>query len=220
MKSFKFLALAAALVFLAASTVSAQNVLNYKEQGGARHVIGGALDVVSGGEIDVESGAALKIAGTDVTAEIAAINNSTASGAELNYLDITALGTGAASKALVLDASGDYTFPAAATIVMPSGGTTTYASGSTLAVAGTFTNGGVAVPVIRSATDAVVSGQTSKTVTVTGATAASKCVATANEVATNAVYIRAAVPGTNQVVVTVSADPGASNLDLTVICLD
>lgn len=36
----------------------------------------------------------------------------TATGAEINYLDITTLGTGAASKALVLDAGEDYTWPA------------------------------------------------------------------------------------------------------------
>lgn len=69
----------------------------------------------------------------------------TATATELNYLDITTLGTGAASKAIVLDASGDYTFPAAATIVMPSGGDMTFASGSTLDVAGTFEIANVAV---------------------------------------------------------------------------
>lgn len=36
----------------------------------------------------------------------------TATTTELNYLDITTLGTGAASKAVVLDANGDYTWPA------------------------------------------------------------------------------------------------------------
>jgi hypothetical protein len=36
----------------------------------------------------------------------------TATGAELNYLDISVLGTGAASKAVVLDGSGNYTAPA------------------------------------------------------------------------------------------------------------
>jgi hypothetical protein len=65
------------------------------------------------------------------------------SAAELAYLDITTLGTGAASKAVVLNASGDYTYPASATIVMPSGGTETFQSGSTLDVAGTFNIGGV-----------------------------------------------------------------------------
>lgn len=74
--------------------------------------------------------------------------------------------------------------------------------------------------VIRTATDAVASGQTSKAVTVTGITTASRCVATANEVATNAVYIRAVVPTANTATVTTSGDPGASNLDLTVVCFN
>lgn len=69
----------------------------------------------------------------------------TATAAEINYLDIATLGTGAASKAVVLDASGDYTFPATATIVMPSGGDMTFASGSTLDVAGTFEIANVAM---------------------------------------------------------------------------
>ena len=50
---------------------------NYEEQGGARTVIGGSLDVASGGEIDIESGGALKIAGTAISS----------SAAELNILD-------------------------------------------------------------------------------------------------------------------------------------
>ena len=69
----------------------------------------------------------------------------TATAAEINYLDIATLGTGAASKAVVLDSNSDYTFPAAATIVMPSGGDFTFASGSTLDVAGTFEIANVAV---------------------------------------------------------------------------
>lgn len=47
------------------------NTANYSEHGGARDVIGGALDVVSGGELDIESGAALKIDGADKTAALA-----------------------------------------------------------------------------------------------------------------------------------------------------
>ena len=39
----------------------------------------------------------------------------TATAAELNYNDITTLGTGAASKSIVLSASGNYTFPASHT---------------------------------------------------------------------------------------------------------
>lgn len=51
----------------------------------------------------------------DVTATAAELNildTVTATATELNYLDITTLGTGAASKAVVLDANGDYTWPA------------------------------------------------------------------------------------------------------------
>jgi len=69
----------------------------------------------------------------------------TATGTELNYLDIATLGTGAASKAVVLDSASDYTFPAAASITMPSGGDMTFASGSTLDVAGTLEIANVAV---------------------------------------------------------------------------
>ena len=61
----------------------------YRQQGGDRMVVasGGSLDVESGGEIDIESGGALKIAGVDVTPELAALNGVTASAAELNILD-------------------------------------------------------------------------------------------------------------------------------------
>ena len=47
------------------------NVVNYTEQGGAREVIGGSLDVVSGGDLDIESGGAFKLAGVDKTAILA-----------------------------------------------------------------------------------------------------------------------------------------------------
>ena len=42
----------------------------YREQGGDRMVVAssGSLDIESGGEIDFETGAALKLAGTEVTA--------------------------------------------------------------------------------------------------------------------------------------------------------
>jgi len=57
----------------------------------------------------------LSIDGTLITATAAQLNAvpaTTATAAELNYLDITTLGTGAASKAVVLDAGEDYTWPA------------------------------------------------------------------------------------------------------------
>ena len=53
------------------------NASNYSEQGGARDVVGGALDVVSGGEIDIESGGSLKLAGTAVTALASEVNTLT-----------------------------------------------------------------------------------------------------------------------------------------------
>lgn len=117
----------------------------------------------------------------------------------------------------------------------PSGGTLTWdggAIGGTTPAAGAFTTlsagtslqvnttNGTSITAIRFATDTVANGQTSKTVTLTGVTSSSKCVATGNEVPTNAVYIKSAAPGTDQVVITTSGDPGASNLDLTVICMN
>lgn len=75
--------------------MSGENVSNYKEQGGARTVIGGSLDVVSGGDLDIESGASLKIAGVAITS----------SAAELNSVDITSPGTVQASKVVVVDSS-------------------------------------------------------------------------------------------------------------------
>lgn len=79
-----------------------QQPVNFKEQGGARHVIGGSLDVVSGGDMDIEAGGALKIAGTTVSA----------SAAELNTID-GYTGTTAALNA-VDNAPVSYTFAAAA----------------------------------------------------------------------------------------------------------
>lgn len=73
---------------------------------------------------------------------------------------------------------------------------------------------------LRTATDAVASGQTSKAVTVSGVTTASNCVASLNEATTNAVYVRGVVPTADTVTVTLSGDPGASNADLSVICVE
>ena len=49
---------------------------------------------------------------TATVAELNILDTVTATAAELNYLDIDTLGTGAASKAVVLDADDDYTWPA------------------------------------------------------------------------------------------------------------
>jgi len=48
------------IILVIAAVCFAAIVVNYTEQGGARTVIGGSLDVVSGGEMDIESGGAVK----------------------------------------------------------------------------------------------------------------------------------------------------------------
>ena len=82
---------------------------------------------------DVSADGAMK---TGDGANILEMIGSTVTAAEMNYLDIATLGTGAASKAVVLDASGDYTFPATATIVMPASGTAEFQASSTLTLSG------------------------------------------------------------------------------------
>ena len=60
-------------------------------------------------------GGGFKIAGVAVTSSAAELNimdGVTATASELNYLDIATLGTGVASKAVVLDSGDDYTWPA------------------------------------------------------------------------------------------------------------
>ena len=97
------------------------NVANYKEQGGARDVIGGSLDVVSGGEIDFESGSALKIAAVTVTvsadevnqldgaavtaADFVKLHAITATSTQLNRTSVTTAGVVEASKVVVVDAN-------------------------------------------------------------------------------------------------------------------
>lgn len=94
--------LGALAVVLLAGVALAQSVVNYNEQGGARTVIGGSLDVVSGGDLDIESGGALKIAGTAMS--------STA--AELDQAHLTLLVenvSGASTSYVVAPASGNIT---------------------------------------------------------------------------------------------------------------
>ena len=82
------ISISAALVLGFAAVALAQvSVLNYNEQGGARQVIGGTLDVISGGDLDIESGGVFSIAGTTVSAtatELNLINGVTATTAEIN----------------------------------------------------------------------------------------------------------------------------------------
>ena len=64
-----------------------------------------------GGEADLTWNASTDVLTVNGTITLGA-TGITATGAELNYLDITTLGTGAASKAVVLDSGDDYTWPA------------------------------------------------------------------------------------------------------------
>lgn len=70
----RFYLLASVAAFIGGSVAIAQNVSNYMEQGGARWVVGGSLDVASGGDLDIESGGAIKIAGTAISATATEIN--------------------------------------------------------------------------------------------------------------------------------------------------
>ena len=136
-----------AVIALVGGLAFAQNVSNYTEQGGLRTVVGGTLDVVSGGDLDIESGGVFSIAGTTVSSTAAELNvldgvGATLTFGELDYLDIT-LGTGAASKAVVLDAGEDFTWPATGILTL----STVTANQDPLAltgVAGSAGNGGVA----------------------------------------------------------------------------
>ena len=92
MKRWKLLILAGVVLIVSALAFAQYATSNYIEQGGARTVIGGSLDVVSGGDLDVESGGSLKIAGTAITP----------TAAQFNFLSGVTAGTAAASKAVVL----------------------------------------------------------------------------------------------------------------------
>lgn len=94
---------------------------------------------------DVSAGDWVKTSMEGWAEVVGVLDGVTASAAELNYNDIATLGTGAASKAVVLDASGDYTFPATGTVVYPSSASLTLNSGSTFDVAGTFEIANVAM---------------------------------------------------------------------------
>lgn len=72
------------------------------------------ITMPSGGDMTFASGSTLDVAGTFEIANVAV----TASAAELNYNDIASLGTGAASKAVVLDGSGSYIWPNTGTLTI------------------------------------------------------------------------------------------------------
>ncbi len=104
----------------------------------------GEITVNSGGAIVVEEGGSLTVAGVTIDEDTLAVNDLTATGAELNYNDITTLGTLAASKTWTSDASLDTVMPTGGLLTVQSGGAVTFNSGSTLTVGGTFSITGTA----------------------------------------------------------------------------
>lgn len=88
---------------------------------------------------DTSADAWLKTSLEGYSEMVGALNGLTATVTELNYLDITTLGTGAASKAVVLDAGDDYTWPAAGIlsygVLKDSAGTTLGATAAELNLA-------------------------------------------------------------------------------------
>lgn len=94
------------------NTVSNQDLLVYPDTGAQIN----ALTVTTGAFTQVAGSRAVYICDADGHWYVAAANltgtATTSSTAELNYLDIAVLGTGAASKAVVLDTGEDYVWPA------------------------------------------------------------------------------------------------------------
>lgn len=188
---------------------------NYTEQGGARTVVGGSIDIVSGGEIDVESGGALKIGGTAVTstaAELNILDTVTAAAAELNYLDVTAAGTLQASKAIIVDATkqiDDLITTDDVTV------------GDDLGVTGDATFSGNLTLDSRAIEFAQYSADpnaASWLATFTGVDADDYIIATVN-LPTNGAYLLSAQPSVDGVTITLSADPGGS-VTVTMIALE
>ncbi len=151
----------------------------YIEQGGERAVVGGSLDVISGGVLDIESGGALKFAGTTISS----------SAAELNYLDITTIGTAQASKALTCDANIDFTGVRNGTFTGTVQGAnvtaTAVLTGDTLAIGGGYSGSGLGV---TTAGNIQTNGSLTvdSTSTLTGAVTATAGITAANDITISA----------------------------------
>ena len=101
---------------------SGANLLVYPVSGGNDQINGGAEDAAftmgpGEGAWFIPTSATQwycsdKAGATTTVGEENILDGVTSTAAELNYLDLTTLGTGAASKAVVLDAGDDYTWPA------------------------------------------------------------------------------------------------------------
>lgn len=84
----------------------------------------------------------------------------------------------------------------------------------------TIGSGGTSINELYFGLDTVASGQTSKATTITGLSTSARCMVVGAEDPTNDVYILAVVETANTMTVTVSGDPGASNLDFNYLCVE
>lgn len=109
--------------------------------------------------LNVTDNSGLKIAGTAISA----------TAAELNYLDIAVLGTGAASKAVVLDAGDDYTWPATGVLTYSVLHDGTTALTATAAEINTVCDGVLTGSVVWNPASVVTGEKASVQLTVTGA---------------------------------------------------
>jgi len=109
--------------------------------------VSGTNSLWQDGIIDVGTLKIGSVAVTATPAELNILDTVTATATEMNYLDIATLGTGAASKAVVLDANGAYTGP------------TTEDAVWTWSVTSTSTDGGTSVePFVHNTTMTGVGG--------------------------------------------------------------
>jgi predicted RecA/RadA family phage recombinase len=99
------------------------------------------------------------------------------------------------------------------------GGTLGVTGASTLTGGVTVGSGGTSLAKILLGTVTVENTKTSATLALTGVTAGSRVFAMATENASNAVYVKCAIPSTNSVQVIMSGDPGASNCDVSVLVI-
>ena len=119
------------LVFYIFNTADADETLTVEEDSSTTAIL--VLNQDQGGmfHCDGTTWRGIEASMADVTASAAELNildGATVTTAELNFLDIATLGTGAASKAVVLDSGDDYTWPSSG--ILTYGGGALNATGS------------------------------------------------------------------------------------------
>ena len=140
-KNFLMLACAGLALLIAGPAFAGGNELMYKKITELPTLAGGSIDPAADYVVvyDASTGLTKKTLATS-----GAGTSTTSSSAELDYNDITTLGTLQASKVWTSDASLDTIMPTGGLLTVQSGGAITAASGSTVTVAGTFAISGTA----------------------------------------------------------------------------